>query len=208
MTQSASSETIAGIIVEEIDRAGWTVRDDFVDALDVVQLGQECRRLWDKDRLRRAGVGVGRDWQIQTEVRSDRVMWLDPGRLTPAQDRYCRQLESLRLAFNRAFYLGLFEYEGHFAVYPPGAFYRRHLDQFHGVTHRRISVILYLNTDWDEADGGALRIYLGDDGESEPHDVAPLGGRLVVFQSDRFHHEVLPARAARFSLTGWLRTRA
>lgn len=208
MTRIAPAETLAVRIVEDVDRRGWSVRDDFVDPLDVVQLGQECRRLWEKDRLRRAGVGVGRDWRIRTEVRSDRVMWLDPAHLTPAQDRYCRQLEALRLAFNRTHYLGLFEFEGHFAVYPPGTFYRRHLDQFQGATHRRISVILYLNAQWNEADGGVLRLYLGADGESGPRDIAPLGGRLVVFQSDRFHHEVLPARKTRFSLTGWLRTRA
>jgi SM-20-related protein len=37
--------------------------------------------------------------------------------------------------------------------------------------------------------------------------VLPQGGRLVAFQSDRFEHEVLPARRERMSFTGWFRRR-
>jgi SM-20-related protein len=33
--------------------------------------------------------------------------------------------------------------------------------------------------------------------------VLPEGGTLVCFLSDRFHHEVLPARRERLSVTGW-----
>ena len=53
-------------------------------------------------------------------------------------------------------------------------------------------------------DGGQLRIYTGG-GASV--DVLPQGGRLVAFQSDRFEHEVLPARRERMSFTGWFRRR-
>ena len=38
-------------------------------------------------------------------------------------------------------------------------------------------------------------------------DVLPQGGRLVAFLSDRFEHEVLPARRERMSFTGWFRRR-
>jgi hypothetical protein len=34
------------------------------------------------------------------------------------------------------------------------------------------------------------------------------GGTLVVFLSDRFPHEVLPARRERLSLAGWFRRRS
>jgi SM-20-related protein len=48
-----------------------------------------------------------------------------------------------------------------------------------------------------------LRLYLGDP-ESEPfEEVLPIGGTLVCFLSDRFHHEVLPARRERLAATGW-----
>jgi SM-20-related protein len=93
------------------------------------------------------------------------------------------------------------------ALYPPGSFYRKHLDQFRGATHRKVSAILYLNPDWSPADGGELRLYLAPSGEGDHLDIAPLGGTLVTFLSDRFHHEVLPTRRERRSLTGWFRVR-
>ena len=46
----------------------------------------------------------------------------------------------------------------------------------------------------------SLRIHTGG-GASQ--DVLPQGGRLVAFLSDRFEHEVLPARRDRLSFTGW-----
>ena len=52
--------------------------------------------------------------------------------------------------------LGLFEMEVCFAVYPPGGFYDRHLDSFAGARNRVVSLVAYLNEDWDEARGGAL----------------------------------------------------
>lgn len=203
-----ADEKLAGRIVTALDGPGWITVDRFVDDAEAASLARECRALREKDRLRRAGVGVGANWQLRGDVRTDRVCWLEAGDHTPAQTRYLWRLEQLRGALNRAFFLGLFEFEGHFAVYPPGAFYRRHLDQFRGAHHRRVSIVLYLNAAWTHADGGALRLYLGADGISDAVDILPEGGRAVIFWSERFHHEVLPAARERMSLTGWLRTRA
>ncbi len=90
-------------------------------------------------------------------------------------------------------------------MYPPGASYARHFDRLQGSDLRAISAALYLNDAWTPEDGGQLRMYLGG-GRSE--DVSPQGGRLVAFLSDRFEHEVLPARRERMSFTGWFRRRS
>jgi len=37
--------------------------------------------------------------------------------------------------------------------------------------------------------------------------VHPTGGTLVLFLSERFAHEVLPAKRERLSLTGWFKSR-
>jgi SM-20-related protein len=117
-------------------------------------------------------------------------------------------LERLRRVMNESLLLGLFELEGHFAVYPPGAFYRRHLDRFSDDDARVLTCILYLNDGWVADDGGQLRIYL-DTGEPPSHlDVLPCGGTFVSFLSADFPHEVLPARRERMAITGWLRRRA
>lgn len=118
------------------------------------------------------------------------------------QDRF----EQMRLALNRSLQLGLFEFESHFARYPAGAFYARHLDQFHDDSRRILSCVLYLNESWMAQDRGELRIYLNGDG-MEFVDVLPQGGRLVVFLSGRFAHEVLPATRERLSIAGWFNSR-
>jgi SM-20-related protein len=106
---------------------------------------------------------------------------------------------------NRDLMAGLADFEGHFARYPAGSAYARHIDRLVGSDARAISTVLYLNEGWQPEDGGALRIYLGG-GRSA--DVLPEGGRLVAFLSDRFEHEVLPATRERLSFTGWFRRRS
>ena len=58
----------------------------------------------------------------------------------------------------RARILGLLDLEIHYAWYPPGAAYARHVDRPHGRSARRVSLALYLNERRSPADGGALRI--------------------------------------------------
>ena len=112
----------------------------------------------------------------------------------------------MRLTLNRTLQLGLFEFESHFARYAAGTFYARHIDQFRGDSHRKLSCVLYLNENWQLEDGGELRFYLNGDG-AEFEDVLPQGGRLVVFLSGQFAHEVLPAKRERMSIAGWFKTR-
>lgn len=152
--------------------------------------------------FRPAHVGHGADRVRREEVRGDWIAWLEP----PARAAECRllsQLEALRLELNRAAWLGLFDLELHYAWYPPGASYARHLDQPRGRHARRVSMVLYLNESWRPEDGGALRIHAGE----RSQDILPLGGRLVLFSSPTCEHEVLPTAKPRWSLSGWFRTR-
>jgi SM-20-related protein len=43
--------------------------------------------------------------------------------------------------------------------------------------------------------------------EGESLDIAPLGGRLVLFLAADFEHEVLVADRDRYSIAGWFRRR-
>lgn len=123
---------------------------------------------------------------------------------TVAQQAFLRELELLRLALNETVFLGLFEYEGHLAFYPPGAFYRRHLDRHRGSDSRIVSCVAYLNPTWGPEDGGELRLFLNDDRNI---DIAPRGGTLACFLSGAIEHEVLATQVPRYSVTGWLRKR-
>ncbi|MNU05986.1 hypothetical protein D3C72_2509970 [compost metagenome] len=66
--------------------------------------------------------------------------------------------------------------------------------------------MFYLNEAWPQDAGGQIRLYLDADCR-EFVDVEPEAGTLVLFLSDRFWHEVLPARQQRLSVTGWYRRR-
>ena len=65
-------------------------------------------------------------------------------------------MNELRLMVNRQFYLGLFDYECHYAKYEHSDFYKKHLDAFKGRSNRVFSTVSYLNT---PAQGGELIIY-------------------------------------------------
>ena len=135
------------------------------------------------------------------------MRWLDPPGATPSERRYFELMELLRQTLNRELTLGLFGFEAHLALYPLGARYRCHIDQFQNEGDRVLSTSLYLNPGWGVEDEGSLRIYL-DEPESAPfEDVLPVGGTLVCFLSGRFHHEVLPSRRERLAATGWFTRR-
>lgn len=188
--------------VDDLATQGWSLTPDFLPPDTVARLAGEIRKNFSQGDMRQAGVSLER--QVNTNIRSDFILWLDENELTPAQTVYFDALEQLRQEVNAWLQLGIFEFEGHAALYPAGSFYQRHLDRFQNNNQRSLTCILYLNEDWQESDGGLLRLYLD---ENEHMDIAPKGGLLVTFLSDRFWHEVLPANKERISITGWFKTR-
>jgi SM-20-related protein len=189
-------------IADGVAERGYAIVERFLPGRETSTLAAEALALWRAGSFARAG--VGKRAEVREDERGDHVLWLDEADTSAAQRRLLARLESVRLALNRELALGLFDFEGHFALYPPGAGYRRHYDRFAGDTGRTVSLVLYLNRGWRAADGGELRLY---DGE-RPIDVAPESGTLVAFLSDRFEHAVLRAGRERLSFTGWFRRRA
>ena len=192
-------------IVDELEHQGWSVAAAWLSPSLVTELAREIRCARAAGAFRRAG--VDRDGRIETAVRGDEILWLDEASASPALRAVLARLEGLREAVNRELQLGAVELELHFAVYPAGAAYTIHVDRFRDDDTRVLSLVLYLNEAWDEADGGALRLHLGAGPIESSVDVVPSGGTLVVFLADRFPHEVLPARRERLSLAGWFRRR-
>ena len=60
-----------------------------------------------------------------------------------------------------------------------------------------LTVLCYLNPQWDPKLGGALRLHA----PSGPVDLCPAGGRIAMFWSDQMPHEVC-ARGERRALVG------
>ena len=94
-----------------------------------------------------------------------------------------------------------------------GASYDKHLDNSGNGDTRKLTALLYLNQPtWEPSLGGEFRLWYDDEkGEENIVDVAPVGGRLIVFFSDSLVHAVMPTGVRtsedhRYALTVWLPT--
>lgn len=189
-------------IARALGREGRIVVDDVLPAGLADALFARMCELGDEG-LERAGIGREEDHRLNRFVRGDETRWLEPAE-SPDRD-YLAWIEELRLGLNRRLFLGLFDYEAHYARYAPGSFYSRHLDAFAGAQRSRVlTTVLYLNPTWQPGDGGELLMY-DESGEHVLETITPCYGRLAVFLSERFPHEVLPTKVVRHSIAGWFR---
>jgi SM-20-related protein len=184
-------------IADGLAETGFAVVDDFLSPPAVQQI--LSLHVFNDESFKKAGIGKETK-QINEEIRGDSILWLDKETAHEYIKNYLARIEDLRLYLKENLYLSLKDFECHLAAYPPGSFYKRHLDQFKSDDHRRISVITYLNQNWKDEEGGQLRMYL----ESGHLDFLPNAGRMICFRSDKIDHEVLPATRERLSITGWL----
>jgi SM-20-related protein len=207
MTLTAPA-TLISHALDQLAELGYTIINDFIPVEEVATLRSQAKILQAQGLMQQAAIGHDSRHQIVRKVRGDATYWLDETGASIEQTRYLARMHDLQQRLNRDFFLGLVEFESHFTIYQPGAVYLRHLDQFLGQQERQISAVLYLNDSWQAGDGGELRLYLDDDAIPNEIDISPLGGRLVLFLSGRFYHEVLASKRERFSLTGWFRTRS
>ena len=115
-------------------------------------------------------------------------------------------MEALRIGLNEALFLGLFDYECHYAIYDAGSGYAKHSDVLQGKKNRILSTVLYLNEDWQASDGGEL-VMFDPAGNAVIATVIPTFGTMIIFLSESFPHEVLLAHSKRRSIAGWFRVR-
>jgi SM-20-related protein len=197
-----TSETPFDKVLADIREKGWSITDDFFSDEMVEALMSDISDL-DNSYMKQAGVGRSLDHQVALERRRDYIRWIDP--VNPARSAFLNAMGELRLEFNRRLFLGLWDYEAHFARYEEGAFYEKHLDAFKGKSNRVLSTVLYLNENWEEGDGGEFVLFDENDDHKELGRFHPKKGRLAVFLSEEFPHEVLKAKRTRHSIAGWFR---
>lgn len=133
-------------------------------------------------------------------IRNDYTYWLEKDH-HPTEKNLLEGLDQLLLALKNYFRISLSHLECHFALYPKGHFYKRHIDQTAENNKRFFSFVIYLNQNWNESLGGKLVVF---EGEQKIFEMLPHFGQMIVFRSD-IPHEVEPSLSERRSIAGWFR---
>ncbi len=192
--------------VQTLSMQGYVICDDFLPPETITELCSETHQRYSNDGMHAAKTGLANKANL-SDIRGDHIDWLNVADENTAVQAYFSQMHALKDALNQQLFMNIQSLETHFALYPIGGAYQKHVDQFsHGnnAKSRQLSSILYLNHDWQADDGGELRLYLAGD---EYLDILPNAGKLVLFLSARFWHEVRPTKRVRASVTGWFKSR-
>lgn len=182
--------------------SGVGVSNFFIPDALVLQLRKRLDNLYFDGQLSVAGIGDINNRVVNDTIRRDKIFWIDSNTKDAAELEFIELIEAFITYLNRTCYTGVNAYEFHYAVYEPGTFYKRHLDQFKTNNNRKFSLVSYLNTNWEEVDGGQLLLYPKAD---EVLSVPPEIGKTVFFKSDELEHEVAVCTKPRYSITGWLK---
>lgn len=191
-------ETIINSFLE--DRVG--LNNSFLNNDLSNNLKENLLQLYKEKQLKTAGIGNNSNLLKDKLIRSDIIYWLDRKHDNIHENNFLDLMDEFVKYLNRTCYSGITGYEFHYAFYEKGSFYKRHLDQFRDNSKRAYSMIIYLNEDWKEGDGGELCIYH----KNHSQVVSPMNGKCVFFKSSELEHEVLLSFKPRMSITGWLKT--
>lgn len=197
----SSDEALFAHIAEDIHYQGYSVNTSALSPVLCQALLEQLHQL-NTEAFEPAGIGRSQLHQLDRAIRSDKIHWIsrdhEAGRL------WLDWCDGLKTTINRQLFMGLFSFESHFAHYPPGASYQRHYDAFRGEANRVLSVVAYLNPEWQAHEGGALSLYANDE-DRFGLTVLPELGTVVVFLSEEFPHEVHASLCDRYSIAGWFR---
>ncbi|WP_229712657.1 2OG-Fe(II) oxygenase [Marivirga lumbricoides] len=185
--------------IDHLAEKGYFIWDDFISLSSVQELRNLAETNREEGNFKKAGIGKQVLFQVDKSIRGDYIQWIDKVPENPVLKSFIQEITDLKEYLNQTCYLGLKDFETHFAIYPENTFYKKHVDRFQQNAHRVLSFVLYLNTQWQNGDGGELALYL----EDEQKIIEPLAGRLLLFRSE-MEHEVLLAHKPRYSVTGWM----
>lgn len=141
---------------------------------------------------------IGNFKNLDRSIRGDSIFWVDKNENSQSLVQLSELLIKLMIYIRNELHLPLKHYEGHFAYYPTGSFYKKHRDIHVNHSTRILTSVFYLS-DSPVGSGGELVLYPEDE---IPVMIRPQKGLWVIFDS-RLEHEVLPTINERWALTFW-----
>jgi len=178
------------------------IADDFLSESLSFNLRENLQTLYASHQLKSAGTGDNKLVSYDSLFRGDVIYWLDRKNNNIHENIFLDLMDSFVKYLNDTCYTGISSYEFHYTLYEKGTSYKKHLDQFRNNDSRKYSMIMYLNNNWKEEDGGELCIHHADSLQN----ISPNNGKGVFFQSNQLEHEVLITNKQRMSVTGWLKS--
>jgi len=195
-------------IISQLQDQHFALVDNFLHDELLEDLSLQLYRLYKTNALKKAAIGKHFDEHIKTEIRGDDIQWITEKSANTTEIRFFEKIKHFVDYLNRTCFMGILHKEFHYAVYPEGRFYKRHLDTFNNDQRRKLSMVLYLNKFWSYENGGELVIYFQKNAKEQPVSIIPKYGRLVIFESSVLEHEVKPVlNSERLSITGWLKVK-
>ncbi|MEO6346795.1 MAG: 2OG-Fe(II) oxygenase [Aquaticitalea sp.] len=195
-------------IITAIISQKYAIVEDFFSSNEVLVLRQSLLKKHERNDFKKAAIGNCINEIIIKSIRGDSILWIDELKTNEAESLFFDKINDLVEYLNKTCFLGILHKEFHYALYPTGTFYKRHIDTFQNDDRRKLSFVCYLNEHgWLPENGGELVLYLKDQVEETEKVIYPFPGRVVIFESQIIEHEVKPVNAERLSITGWLKTR-
>lgn len=196
------------MIINDIVSQKYAIVENFFDEKEVQLLRQSLIDKHKVDAFKKAAIGNKLNATIVKTIRGDVILWMDESNANTTEKLFFDKINNLVSYLNRTCFLGILHKEFHYALYPKGTFYKRHIDTFQNDDRRKLSFVCYLNeSGWLPENGGELVLYLDDNGKEIEKIIYPFPGRVVIFESQIIEHEVKPVKTERLSITGWLKTR-
>jgi len=100
-------------ICAAIEERGWAVEAAFLPEQAIAALRAQARRRDAAGEFHAAGIGRGAARVERSDIRGDRILWLDEHARCAAEAPLWRALAALQAGLNRALFLGLDSFEGH-----------------------------------------------------------------------------------------------
>lgn len=206
-------------MLDSLAEQNWAVAENFLDVGNAATAGSidgqsevaRLKSIWSAHREQMHAATIRKSRELEPSIRGDSILWLDEANMGPT-DPFIARLGRLRDELNENFFIGLSDFESHFAYYPPGAGYAAHYDQpmVNGRREslRTMTMVLYLNSDWKPGDGGELVLWKDESRHEALARVEPRAGTAAFFRTEAIYHEVLAAHAPRLSVTTWFRKKA
>ena len=192
------------ILIDKLCTEGFYIIEDFLKEEQYRALQTLAEEHYAQGLFREAKIGLNVGLHKNEAIRKDEILWLTGNEMNPTIEFFLARINQLLQLLNQFIFLGLHEFETHFALYQPGSYYKKHVDQFAHQKTRKISFVYYLNEAWKPEYGGELTLYTQKDELIQK--VIPQGNRFICFNSE-LPHEVSLTHQPRYSITGWMKTR-